>query len=196
MNKILASHPDLIKKFGYLILGLAVAIIFFIDYFLVLRPQLRAFSSLGAKASGFTKDIKETRLNLNRIDSLKAEILTSQEKLGKAERSILPTADTAVITQHLLQLAEQYEVQVNQMTPAKESEAIVLKSDQGEYLGLPIVIDAEGGYHNIGLFFDHIENDETFMSIQSFQIAHNPRTIKKHLLTMTVMVFVLKKDQK
>lgn len=194
MNKILSSHPDLIKKFGYLILGSAVLIIFLIDYFLILRPQYKALSSLGAKASGFAKDIKETRMNLEHIDSLRAEIVTSKEKLGAAEKSILPTADTTVITQHLLELAERYEIQINQMIPAKESEATVIKSAEGECLGLPISIEGEGGYHNIGLFFDHIENDETFMRIQSFQITSNARTIKKHLLTMVIMVFVLKKD--
>jgi len=196
MNKILNSHPDLIKKFGYLILGLVVFIIFLIDYFLLLRPQVKALSSLGTKISGFSKDIKETRLNIGKIDSLKAEAVLLKEKLGKAEKGILPTNDVAAISDHFSKIAAQCGVQINQITPLQESEAAAFKPDRGDYVGFPVSVEAEGGYHNIGVFFQKIENNEILMNIQNFQISQNVRSLKKHLLKMVVMVFILKKDQK
>ena len=196
MNKISFSPIEITKKLGYVLLAVIILFIFFVDYFLFMRPQFKAISSLGAKASAVTKDIKETHLNSKKIDLLKAEAARLQEKLGKVEKSILPVADMTIIADRIFQLAAQYDVQINQVAPAKESQAKKPNSDKGEYLGLPVLVEGTGGYHNIGLFFNSLESAETFMNIQSFQISQSPRSTKKHLLTMVINVFVLKKDRK
>jgi Tfp pilus assembly protein PilO len=192
MNKIVLSQLEITKKLGYALLILSVFFIFFIDYFFVIRFQVKTVSSLGQKTSLFSKDIKETHANFAKMGSLNAEAAMLQEKLGKAEKSILPTADMNTIADYILELAAKYEVQVNQVSPLGESEAKAFMNPQGEYLGLPISVEAEGGYHNIGLFFSNIENGETCMNIQSFQISQNQKSAKRHLLKMIITVFVLK----
>jgi Tfp pilus assembly protein PilO len=193
MNKIVLARFEITKKLGYVALALAVALLFFVDYFFIIRFQAKAVTSLGRKVSGLAKDIKETQSHFKNMDQLKAETAMLQEKLGKIEKSILPTADMTMIADYLHELAAKHSIQISQISPVGESEAKAFKNDHGEYLGLPISLEAEGGYHNIGSLFSSIENGEICMNIQSFQIAQNPRNTKKHVLKMLVIVFILKK---
>lgn len=194
MNKIAFPSTEVTKKISYGLLALAIIFISFLDYLIVMRLQLKTISSLGQKASGFGKDIKETHSNIGKMDQLKAEVVRLEEKIGKNEKSILPTPDMVMIADYVSSLAAQYDIAISQVVPVKELETKGSKSDQGQYAGVPISIQAEGGYHNIGLFFSSLEHGEKLMNIESFEISRNPRTTKKHLLTMVVMVFVLKKD--
>ena len=195
MNKITLPSFDITKKLGQLVLILAIVLVFLVDYFFVIRFQVRAVSSLGRKVSTFTKDIKETHANFKRMDLLKNEAVMLQEKLGKIEKGILPTADMTVIVDHLLGLADRHQVRVTRISPVEKTEAKAFKNNQGEYLGLPIAVEAEGTYHDIGLFFNNIEGGEVCMSIQDFQISRNPQSTKKHLLKMVVTVFILGGEQ-
>lgn len=193
MDKQLLPKFEVTKQLSYILLGLAIVVIILIDFFLVMRPQVRTLASLGKKISESAQGVKETRDNMQRLPALRDEVLRLKEKLGKVEHSILPREEAIMAVDKISRLAVQSGVKINQIASLNDAEAKVLSNDQGEYFALPVTFSAEGGYHDVGAFFSKIETDETFMSIESFEIAKGAGTSKKSSVLATVHVFIVKK---
>lgn len=190
MNKFSIPNFDIKKNIGYFAIALAMAVIFFIDLGLIMRPQLKTLSSVGRKAGELSAAIKKTRYNIKNILALEAEALHLQEKFANVATDLMSHQETVMVIECVSKLAAKYDVLINQISPLKEQDIELSGKNKGEFWAVPILINAEGGYHNIGLFFNAMESDKAFLDIQSFEIKENPRSPKKHLLTMTVMSFI------
>jgi len=193
MNKFSLPNFDIQKNIGYIAIGFAMVLILLVDFTLIMRPQLGVLASAGRKASELSADIKKTRYNVKNISSLEAEAKQLQGKLNGVIEKLGEHREAIMVAEHISKLAEKYNVQVNQAMPLKEQDVDLSDSDKGEFLAVPILVNAEGGYHNFGLFFNALETDQVFLDIQSFEITGNPQSSKKHFLTMTIMSFVPKK---
>ena len=193
MNKFSLPNFDIKKNLGYIAIGIAMALILLVDFSLIMRLQLQALSSAGKKASEFSKDIKKTRYNVKNMSSLEAEAKQLQGKLSGVIQNLGEYQDAVMVVERITKLAEKNNIKVSQAMPLKEQAVELLDSDKGEFLAVPILVNGEGGYHNLGLFFNALETDQAFLDIQSFDITGNLQSSKKHILTMTVMSFVPKK---
>lgn len=193
MDKQLLPKLEVTKQLSYVFLALAIISIIMIDFFLVMRPQIKTLASLGKRIAESSGGVKETRDNLQKLPELRQEVVQLKEKLGKVENSILPKDEAIMAVDKISQLAIRSGVKINQITSLNNAEVKVLGNDQGEYFALPITLSAEGGYHDIGTFFSKVETDETFMDIDSFEIVKDVSASKKSMVTATINVFIVKK---
>ena len=193
MNKLSFHNFEITKNIGYAFLGLAMALALLIDFGLIVRPQIKALSSVGHEASELSAHIKKIRYNVNNISLLQAVVGQLQEKLNKAEKDLIGHEEIAMVIEGITQLAAKYDIQINQIMPS-EDPAKALKEGPGGFLAVPISVNAEGGYHNIGLFLNAVEAGQAFLDIHSFEIMEIPQSVKKHILTMAVVSFIPKKS--
>lgn len=193
MDKQLLPKLEVTKQLSYVFLALAIISIIAIDFFLVMRPQIKTLASLGKRIAESSGGVKETRDNLQKLPELRQEVVQLKEKLGKVENSILPKDEAIMAVDKISQLAIRSGVKINQITSLNNAEVKVLGNDQGEYFALPITLSAEGGYHDIGTFFSKVETDETFMDIDSFEIVKDVSASKRSMVTATINVFIVKK---
>ncbi len=193
MDKQLLPKVEMTKQLSYVLIGFMIIFIVIADFFLIMKPQLRALASLRKKIVETSQGVKETKDNLQRLPALREEIVKLKEKLGSVENSILPREEAIMMVDKISRLAAKSSVRINQIAPLSNAETKVLSNEQGEYFSLPIALSAEGGYHEIGTFFYNLENDETFMSIDNFEIMKDAGSAKKNIVTVTVNVFIVKK---
>ena len=160
-----------------------------------MRPQLKALGTLGQNITKLDKDIKETNYNLERISLFKAEAQRLRENLVKTERSVLSRQEVPLALDKISRIAADVNVQIDQIMPLKDSESLALESVEGQYYALPIFVKAVGGYHDIGKFFNQLETNEIFMTIEDFEIMHNNLNPREHILKMAITIFTLQRDE-
>ncbi len=193
MSKLSIPNFDIKKNIGYIVIGLVMAAILLIDVFLIMRPQLKALSAAGQKAAEISKNIKKTRDNVKNIASLEREEAQLSEKLKAVKEDLLAHQETVMVLETISKAAAKCNIRITQVTPLKENSSELSGTSGGEFLFVPVLVNGEGAYHDIGLFFNILENDDVLADIQSFQVAENPQSPKKHLLTMTLVSFLPKK---
>ena len=187
--------PSVNDKTKYYFLAGAIVFIFLFDFFLIMSPQLKALGTLGQNIAKLDKDIKDTNYNLERISLFKTEAERLQEKLFKIEKSVLSRQEVPLALDKISRIAAGVDVQIDQIMPLKDSESLALESAEGKYYALPIFVKAIGGYHNIGKFFNRLETDEIFMTIEDFEIMNNNLNPQKHILKMAITIFTLEKEK-
>lgn len=193
MNNLFSLNSGIKKNIGYAIIGLAIVLILLIDIVLVMRFQLKALSVAGQKVSEVSKNIKETRENIKNFGLLEAEAARLNEKLTGLLDELLAHQEAAMVLEIISKAAAKYNITIVQAVPSKEYDLKLPSGSQGEFSGVPIEIIGEGEYHDIGLFLNALENDSVLLDICGIEIAKNPRSDKKHLLTIKVISFLPKK---
>ena len=185
--------PQVQEKHRHYVLGGLLFFIFFFFYLLIISPQLRIFIKLGPEITSLSKDIKQARDDMRNMEKYRMEVSDLREKMKWHGSKILSKEEIPTILENISRLANDAKVQITQIMPIRESQKLVLDNEDGKYYSLPILINARGGYHNIGQFYNHVETDKIFMSIDDFDIAANNEDPAKHSLKMTVKVFVHEK---
>lgn len=193
MDKQLLPKIEMTRQLSYVLLGFAIIFIVIVDFFLIMRPQLQALASARKKIVETSQGVRETKDNLQRLPVLREEIVSLKDKLSRIENSILPKEEAIMMIDKISKLAAKSSIRINQIAPLNNAETRVLSNEHGEYFSLPIALSAEGGYHEIGTFFCKLENDETFMNIDNFEIMKDAGSAKKNIVTATVNVFIVKK---
>jgi len=189
-NKILAYLPPLTQKTSYYVLGGAVVFILLFDYLFFMSFQIKALGSLNPKIATLGKDLKDTKYHLERISLYESEATRLREKFSKVKTSILTREEVPMILENISRIASSLGVQIDQIMPLKESEEKMLETDGGFYFAVPILVKAEGSYHNIGRLFNKVEEDQIFMNIQDFDIVKNNAYPNKQMLKFVVIIFV------
>ncbi|MDP8265477.1 MAG: type 4a pilus biogenesis protein PilO [Candidatus Aceula meridiana] len=189
-NKILAYLPPLTQKTSYYVLGGAVAFALLFDYLFVMSFQIRALRSLNPKIATLGKDLKDIKYHFERVSIYEAEAARLRERFSKVKTSILTREEIPMILENISRIASGLGVQIDQIMPLKESEEQMLESDEAIYFAVPIFIKAEGGYHAFGKFFNRIEEDQTFMNIQDFDIVKSSTHPRKQMSKFVIIIFV------
>ncbi len=196
MNKFSLQIPDVTEKTKYYFLAGIVLLVILFDYVFIMRMQINALASLRPKVSELSKDFNDTQYNLERISLYQSEVAKLRGKLKETETSILTREEIPMALEKISRLAGNFDIQIDQIMPLKESQELVLDSSEGKFFALPIFIKALGSYHDIGHFFNKIETNEIFMNIQDFSITQNSNFAKKQFFTIAITVFVVEKPKK
>ncbi|MCX5681402.1 MAG: hypothetical protein NT079_03875, partial [Candidatus Omnitrophica bacterium] len=114
MSKFTLPNFKIKENIGYIVIGIAMALILVVDVIIFLRPQFTAMASVGRKVSELSSDIKKTRYNVKHISSLEAEVGQLQKKLSGVMANLVGHQETAMVIDDVSQLAAKYAVQINQ----------------------------------------------------------------------------------
>ncbi|MFA5060376.1 MAG: type 4a pilus biogenesis protein PilO [Candidatus Omnitrophota bacterium] len=192
-DKILNILLQATEKNGqYILIGVLLGI-FLLMYAIVTRPILNNLTKISPKITLLSKDYRQALSDIKNVENYQAQVVQFREKMKTVGLKILSKEEIPAILENISRLAGQSKVHISQIMPLKESQELILSNDEGKYYSLPILVNARGGYHDIGRFFNKIENDKIFMSVIDFDIAATSDDPLKHLAKITIKAFILEK---
>jgi Tfp pilus assembly protein PilO len=180
------------KNRSYLLGGLCL-LIFVADYFLILGPlQLKPLRNLSPKIQALQKDLKQAEQNIQGMEQFRQELQRLKGKWAELNAKVRTYDDIPVILDRVTRIAQEVHLSIDQIMPLKEEE-VLLSNEQGQYLSLSIVMEARGGYHDIGRFLSRLEANDIFFRANDFQLSANEKDSKRHYVKMTIKTVILKK---
>jgi len=175
----------------FLFIG-AVAILFF--YFMVYSGTQDQINGVVSQIQQLDVEIKTGEKKEGKLDQLKQEVKKREEVLENL-KEILPEKNeiAGIITRiESLILASNLKV-LKWSAPARRQREI--------YVEHQLAIDIEGGYHNLGIFFDQLSKIKKIFTIAGLEIKPinkkgNPHVIKASFKAMTFTYFEPKAQPK
>ena len=167
-------------------LGWTIALVLWSALFLA--PQRSALSQRAPRLRTLQRQLKEVRQNLVQLPRFEAELARlsggNGSSLGGPPEQQLPELLGAIA-----QMARESQVQLLAVKPKVELGQIVPGSNG--FLELPVQVEAQAAYHQIGKFLDVMERSEKFIQVQSIEIRSDPRDIWRHPTTLVLQVYLL-----
>jgi Tfp pilus assembly protein PilO len=170
-DKIISFLNDTDERMRYLIFAGVLLLIFMLDYFILMKPQLTALTKIIPKNRILIQDINKTKEDIQRIPEYKKSIDQSREKLDKFGTRILSKRQLSVILERISKLANENNVLIDDLMPNMQSQEKILESPDRRYFTLPILIELRGGYHNFGKFLNQIEKAEIVFKVDSLTMT-------------------------
>jgi type IV pilus assembly protein PilO len=138
----------------------------------VLQGEVARAQATAAKLSTFEREVKVLEVSLAQTTA------------------VLPDEkDPQDVLRNLHELASEAALDLSSFTP----KAIVTKTQYSEW---PIELGLQGGYHDLGRFFDRVGSMSRLMSVADLRIKINAKPTPKNTITATCVAttFVFKKD--
>lgn len=198
------------KKQQTIVLAVIFGLLFLYIYF-----QFFLKSSL-AKLMELSSSIVQQRANLVKSEALvgrKSEMEKSladlESRMDKYKISLPARSDIPTILQEISRIASESKIKILKMEPVKESKEATgmpvppMPSMPGSleqqppqiggtvYTEIPVKIEANGGYHDLGAFINNIENAKNFMKVSELDIDADSDNIYRHKIDMIIVAYVL-----
>lgn len=181
------------QKYSKQIMILAIALVILLDFFLIMRPQMRWSSQLSPKIIELKRQIDQTDSDIALIAQIQEQYQKSKTEMADIEKKVPLEEDIPLILQVISNAANDAMIKIFEMRPMKEAKEIILETKTGKYYRIPISIEARGGYHLFGNFLSILENSEIFMSVHSLEITSNSKSPKDHNIDFIIDTFIFKK---
>ena len=183
------------EKNRYYIIAGVLAVILAVDYFAVMMPQIRTMIALTPKIQTLSKDLKQAKNDIAHKAQYESDVVRLRAKMMAVDSSILSREEIPKILDNIAFLASKTKVKITQVMPIKESQELVLSTDDGKYYSIPILLNARGGYHDLGRFINRIEQDRIFMTITDVDIVAASDDPVRHSTTMKIKAFILERAE-
>jgi len=176
----------------YYIFGGILLLVFLLDYFVLMRPQLATLTKINPELKILSTDIEKAKVEITKLDQYKKEVVRMEDAIKKENEKVEPREEVPLILEHVSRLANTNGVKINQIMPNVIDSEIVLENNERVYYLLPIEIEAKAGYHNLGRFINTIEQGEIFLKVKKLTIAAVANT-KEHSIKLTLDAIVYEK---
>ena len=194
-NQLFAVIQKINAKNPYYTIIARLLMVLVIDYFLLMQFQLSTLRSLSPKVNSLTQDLKTTRSNITQIGNFQNEIKQLTVKSQDINSKIRSKEELSLILDSINRLASKYGVVIDQIVPNMTSEEVILKNNDGQYLAIPVKVDAYSAYHSFGRFLNQLENEERFFTISDFSIAGNSQDTIHHSISLTLKVLIFEENR-
>ncbi|HOX54203.1 MAG: type 4a pilus biogenesis protein PilO [Candidatus Omnitrophica bacterium] len=181
-----------LQKHSKLILGVAAALLFLLDFSLIMKPQLKWLKDLNPKINELRTNIEETRRDIALLKQIEEASQGSKRKMSDIEKRVPQEEDIPLVLQDISKAANDSMIKILQIRPMKEEKEVALKTQSGQYYRIPISIEAKGSYHLFGKFLSTLENSEIFMSVNTLEITSSDKDFKNHNINLVINTFIFK----
>jgi len=176
-EKLKSTLENMDEKTRYLIFGGILLFIFLIDYFLIMGPQLSTLNKITPEIKILKEDMTKTKQDFLRLAQYRIQLNKMTEQVEQMNLKIKTKDDMPFILGEISRMANDNNVKIDQIMPNMDGLETLLEQKDKIYYSLPIVIHAQGSYHNFGRFINNIEQANIFLNVKSFNIIgqKNPR---------------------
>ena len=195
LENILSQLPKIDEKNRNYILGGVLILIFLLDYFLVMSPQLKTLRTLNPKLGTMSTDIKSAKDGIAKLNQYRQDISKLNEQQDKANRRVITKEEVNWVLETISRIALDEHVRIDQIMPLKGSETVLLTNKDGKYYTLPIMVNARCGYHDLGRFLNRIENGDVFLSVNDLSFAASGDDTSRHVAKLTFKTVVFDKAE-
>ena len=170
---------------------------FFVDYMVLMRPQLNALGKINPKIRTLADDIKATKENVQKIDYYKKEVERLKEKVAEISQKVRSKEEMSMILEEISQVANQSKVKIDQISPKADDLQMLVQNNKKDYFALPISIEAKSGYHNLGRFLNRLESSDIYFGITALNVVPtDDPTLHSVKLTINAIIFDYSKPEK
>jgi len=153
-------------QLGVFVLLGAASIYCFYNFYVVDREAELALKETHLTA--LKADVTKGRIAAARLGEFQSQVTDLERRLDSL-RNVLPEEkDVADTLRRIQGLATQSNLSLLKFTP-------IGTKQQPLYLEVPYRIEAEGSYHNLGLFFDRVSKFPRIINIGDISISAKPR---------------------
>lgn len=191
------------KEQAFIVHSAGVVLILLVYSLFFLRPTFSSFHNLNAQISKLKSELQRAKADIANIENLRKQSNSMKEKMDYVRLKFPKEAEVPSLLETLSTIAKESQVKIVEIKPEKETtlkEATAKSksklSPSAEGLGkfyseIPILINANCGYHQLGTFINRLENAGRFMKITDIQIEGNASSPKSHDVKLLVSIFVL-----
>lgn len=154
----------------------------------LLGPARAQLADRESRISVLQGEVGRARVTAGRLPAAERDVKALERALVETTAILPDEKDPQDVLRNLHELASETTLDISSFTP----KPIVSKAQYSEW---PIEIGIDGGYHNLGRFFDRVATMARLMSVTDLRIKTNAKP-GKHTITAscTATTFVFSKD--
>ncbi len=160
-----------------------------VGYWQLLTPKYEEIAGQDKRLAELQVKIQEGRAAQQKLPQFREEVQRLELELDKLLRILPARRNTPDLLRRIRQLAEQGNFDLKRFTPGNFV-------DKDFYSEWPIVVNLDGSYHNLALFFDRISRFSRIINVENLHLDQLSATAsqKGHTLTanFTAKTFVYK----
>jgi type IV pilus assembly protein PilO len=118
--------------------------------------------------SSLKADVNKGLATARRLNEFQSQVTDLERRLDSLKNVLPEQKDVADTLRRIQGLATQSNLQLLKFTP-------IGTKQQPLYLEVPYRIEAEGSYHNLGLFFDRVSKFPRIINVGDISISARPR---------------------
>jgi type IV pilus assembly protein PilO len=182
---------DIIKHQKLIIYGIITLLLVIANYNLFLRPTLASLSQTGPKLNQAKRQLAADQAMVSNIPMYKAQIERMREAMFSHQKQFSTKQEIADLLKNLSEVARDSGVKIVSIKPHPLIDTPSLNIGQSAYQKFPISIKAVCAYHQLGLFLNKLENDNTFMRVSDIKIVSDQKEPAQHLVYILVNTYIL-----
>ncbi|HLF17454.1 MAG TPA: type 4a pilus biogenesis protein PilO [Candidatus Omnitrophota bacterium] len=194
LNKYFVKLQDMDQKNWYYILAGLLVLVFVLDYFTLMKPQLGALSKISPEIKILSDNLKRTKTDIARITEYKDQIQKLKEGFDALRLRVRTKQEVPLVLEKISRIANKNRVKIDQIMPNPLQQKILLEGNDKTYFDLPIIIEARSGYHDFGRFINELENGDIFLKVDGFTIAAMPGS-QLNAIQLTLKTIVVEENK-
>jgi len=158
-------------------------------YFFWYKDALDEEAKKNARLEALQKEIRALEVTANKLQEFQREVQLLEAKLDTLKRILPPEKETPDLMRRVQSLAAQSFLTIRKFTPA----AVVTKEF---YQEVPINVDLDGTYHNLGNFFDKVSRLSRLVNVGNVKVkAQSKQSQNNTILASCVATTFVYLDQ-
>jgi Tfp pilus assembly protein PilO len=160
-------------------------VVLYIDFNFLLKNQIAGVNKSKAELTKVSNELKALDAGLKSMQAAKSV----QKSTTKAkEKKIIFESELTALLHDISKLANANNVRILQIKPTRDTK----KVSSVKFTPVSINMDLICGYHNFGKFMNSLENNQAFMSAESFKIEAQPQDSLRQKVGLTIKTYVRK----
>ena len=191
--KLNLSKPDLRTL---VLTGLSAVVLLWIYIGYVATPMFKNVVSLGQKARSQREELAALRLATANEAAIREQHQQLDETVMSLRKMMSPEEELPSVIEFLSDLASQTQVKIQTIFPQRPIGDVGEKDKthtpataQVVYKEIPIQIDAQASYHQLGTFLSLIEAGTKPMQLLTLRISTNPKEPRWHTINMVILAY-------
>ncbi|MDA1306435.1 MAG: type 4a pilus biogenesis protein PilO [Acidobacteria bacterium] len=133
---------------------------------LLLGPEREVVAERQQRLAILEADVARARQASQRLSDVQASIAALEVALARSTAILPDEKDAQEVLRGLHQLASESNLSINSFTPKPAA-------DQATFTEWPIDLGLEGGYHDLGVFFDRVATEARLISVANLHLKTN-----------------------
>lgn len=183
-----------------LIGGVLGIVVLYVYVTMILTPLWRGVSSLGEQVRSSNVQLAALQHAAANEPTLREQYRRFQDAVVALNRVLPSEAELPAVIEFLSGLASQTQVKIQTIFPQRPLDSLgglgegKAAAETAVYQEIPIQIDAQASYHQLGTFLALVESSDKPMQISTLRISGNPKEPRWHHITLAILAYFAVRD--
>jgi Tfp pilus assembly protein PilO len=182
---------EIVKNQKLILYGIITLALVFANYRLFLKPIFSSLVQTTPRLNQEKKQLVSDQSMVSNIPRYKTQIEQMREAMSAHNKKFSTEQEISELLKGLSEIAKASGVKIVSIRPHPMVESKADSFTSSVYQKFPISIRAVCGYHQLGVFLNRLENNETFMRISDIKIVSDQKESTQHLVYILVNTYVL-----